>query len=1658
MNELFDIEKFNLISDEENYYFFRALEPGDIDDIKNGIIKEENEYKRLRTDSKRWEEKHQEKARWNEESKISLEEIYNHIKVHYSLQTNCISLTSNANIVRTYGETFSDKYVIIKVPKKDMGEKVFHAGQYMLDEIQKQIEKKIEEGKISNSILNELERIDKSKTSNEIQEIIKKRYKTKEKIENKTAKMKKGIKYKSPHARISSWQSLDEEQTLEKNKIVAKLTVLEQKKIIEPLMKYSSNNNILIQTVGSAFASGEQIYYGDIEGKQIIEASKEIIDIFSLLQQVEGQDKKIVEELKRKVIQFVIEGRKIEIPEKSIIKDEIKAKEDISIEEMYELTDGKVEYGKASDIVKNIFYLAKGQAMARILSNELRKITNNDSRYEKIIKYIEKNGYEIEPKISTRVSNRGYKLSESVNLNLKPNEIEMVNQIRKLSDKEQEEIIHNRGISNINEIMTSNFSKVKNEEKISKERYYAEAIFSMYDWQKIGIEEFSVEEKENLIKKMEEKDCIRIYQKLEEKGIEKSDIPRILLNTIMGKKGELNEELSIERVERFLGYYDVANTGIKLRPYQQKATDNTDKIFENNKFASVILPTGGGKSFVVLDQLMKHKDEKILYLAPQNEILEQMKDYIVKYIHGPANTLGKTKDQIVAEVFKNIKFATYQSLLKKDEEELKEQYDFIVLDELHRTGASEWGEKLNILLKNQKPTTKVLGITATPRRDVDGKDMSNEIAQLLGYTQKEAVNGKHIAMNMSLINAIRLGLVVNPKLISCAYTLKTDGSSDRLKEKIEQIKDINEKNKKLEQYDELRKKLDIAEGIPEILQANVKKGGKYIVFLPMIEEVEDEDGNKIGRKKGTAKIKEYERKIEEYFKGSDIKPNFHSMLGEYGDKSNEKRLEKFQNSNTDNVEFMLVINKANEGLHIKGLDGMIWLRPLDEKSKTLYLQQLGRVIYSEDPDNPTKDEKRPVVIDLVNNTLKVKWNEEITGQDNIEIMKIIIDWVEKHDEMLPDINSSDKDEVEYAKVLKEIQNKYKKYLKGDNENLNEKQIGEIKLILSLGNEIDLWQSELPNKINKKDEKGKNQKKLENNYKKFFDIEGIERDFVELEDIVEKECIHGSIQEEILKFLEKVGRLPIGKKKGEGTLYARWRVSEEKRTLEKYVGRDIEEVPKGYYEFIKQMRKYGYGLKKKTLQEEVLEFLEKERRLPNANKKEEKVFYQKWRISEEKRKLEEYAEREVEEVPEEYQEFVRQMREYGYGLKKKTLKEGVLEILEKDGRLPNANKKEEKTLYQKWRISEEKRILEEYVGKEIEEIPEEYREFVRQMRKYGYGLKKKTLQEEVLEIVEKEGRLPSGTRTRKRKREGALYQKWRISKEKRILEEYAGKEVEEVPEEYREFIKQMRKYGYGLKKKTLQEEVLETVEKEGRLPSETRKRERALYKSWLKSEEKRMLEKYAGREVEEVPEEYREFIKQMRKYGYGLMKKILKEEIIEFVNKEGRLPSGKIKGEEKLYRKWRLSEEKRILEEYVGKEIEEIPEEYQEFVRKMREYGYGLIKKILKEEIIEFVNKEGRLPSGTKKREITLYQKWRISEEKRILEEYTGREVKEVPEEYQEFVRQMREYGIINVYKGRKPKEIVQASIGSIKNIELIDKENKVLHDLIEKNKNKLKEE
>ena len=1190
MEEMFDIEKFNVISDEENYYFFRSLEPGDIKDLEEGNIKDENgKYIRLRTDRERWEGTHSIEPRWNAESTVTLEEMYNHIKMHYSLETNCISLSSNANVARTYGETFSDKYVMIKVPKKEMGQRVYNAGQYMLAEIDKKVQERIAKGNIPEEVLEDFRKIDEATESKELKEIIKVKYTAPEGIDISKSGMKKGIIYKAPLARVSSFQALDDEQTLEKNKIVAKLTILEQKGLMGPAVPRIKTNSELIKTLGSAFASGEQIYYGDIEGSRVTDISKEFLDMFALIQQAESQDKKVVNELKTELVKYIINGGKLEVPEGSTLRNDGTPRTDISIEEMYQITEGKVEYGQASSIVKNMYYLSKGQANARILAGMLRKITENNPKYEEIIKYIENNGFEIEPKITTRKSNTGYRISESVNLNLKPNEIGLVDSIKNLTDEEQMQIIQDRGLSNVRDIMTSNFAKMQTMETIEKEDYFASAIADMYDWGSLNIEEISVAERNELIQKLKQSNCVSIYEKLKEAGIENKDIPTAVIN--MASKGRLNEilqtenyveqiqenieeitqGLSIEQVERYLGYYDVKGTGIELRDYQQDAVNKADEIYKEKRYASIILPTGGGKTYVALTEMLQYgktaeeiaieenqielgkiayktNNKKMLYLAPSNEILEQTKDRIIEHIRGKVGITGKNKDEIIAEVFKNLQFATYQSLITKaGKETLEKQYDFIIFDELHRTGAEKWEEALNKLLENQLETTKVLGITATPRRDADDRNMADEIAQKLGYTDEEIRAEKHIATKIELKEAIQLGMVVNPKVVSCEYNLLTDGSMENLAEQINEIEDENERKKKLEQYDKLRKNLESAEGIPEILKQNVKKGGKYIVFIPV-------GGNEEG-KDSIDKVKEWEKQISEYLKNSGIEPEYYSMLGTYSDKENERQLEGFESEKSDKTKFMIVMNKLNEGVHVEGVNGILWFRPLDENSKILYKQQIGRVITSIDPNNPPKDEDRPVVMDFANNTQRVNIDKEIktnNRKNDLELLTIVVDWVKSHGGNLPQVTSTSNQERRYAATLYRIQQKYIEYRNEIvNEGITEDERNNIENIIAKGEEIELWDREL-----ERITKDESDKILEVDS---FELKGNLHDFVELENEVKGLPKVNTIDIfiEKLEKLQEIG-VDVSKIKIKDTILDLVKRTKTKENDEKLI-REIEEI-------------------------------------------------------------------------------------------------------------------------------------------------------------------------------------------------------------------------------------------------------------------------------------------------------------------------------------------------------------------------------------------------------------------------------------------------------------------------------------------------------------------
>ncbi len=316
MEELLSIENFNIIQDEENYYFFRALNMADNNDVEQGVtVSEDDKIERIRTDRERYLEV----PKYTEESKVSLEEMYDHIKMHYRKDTNCISLTSNSNIAITYGRgSYKDKYVIIKIPKRELGETTFVAGQYMLkqiySEIQQTLEKLPEEKK--KEILEIFGKIENANDSKTLREIITKRYVAKsEEMAPSKAHPREGIKYSRPKSRISSYQSLNEEQLLEVNKVYAKLAILKNENELKHVIQHSSNSK-LRETIGSAFSSAELIHYGEIKQESILEIPKEVVDIFALIQQVDGIDKNKVEELKLALITEVQKGANIPtIPE-----------------------------------------------------------------------------------------------------------------------------------------------------------------------------------------------------------------------------------------------------------------------------------------------------------------------------------------------------------------------------------------------------------------------------------------------------------------------------------------------------------------------------------------------------------------------------------------------------------------------------------------------------------------------------------------------------------------------------------------------------------------------------------------------------------------------------------------------------------------------------------------------------------------------------------------------------------------------------------------------------------------------------------------------------------------------------------------------------------------------------------------------------------------------------------------------------------------------------------------------------------------------------------------------------------------------------------------------------------------------------------------------
>ena len=381
---------------------------------------------------------------------------------------------------------------------------------------------------------------------------------------------------------------------------------------------------------------------------------------------------------------------------------------------------------------------------------------------------------------------------------------------------------------------------------------------------------------------------------------------------------------------------------LELQEHQQDAYNAVQKTYEQGNRAAVVIPTGCGKSFIALKLMKDNKDKNILFLAPTIAIKNQMYNYIAKYIVGEEPTSERPAKKIAKEHFPNLEIRLYQTLLKVSDEDMEKYHaDIIIMDELHRTGAEKWGEKVNTLLE-KNPNAKILGLTATPER----MDEQNVIDKLFEG---------NISYELTLVEALRRRILKSPQYVKCDYALGE--YIEGLKEAIDSCSDEKTKSELQKKVEQMRRIVEEAEGIPELFKNNIqKKDGKYIIFCKDKEHMEL-----------------LQSKVSEWFGEIDSEPETYSVYSGKTERKNNEDIKNFETSKSEHLKLLFCVDMLNEGVHIEGVSGVIMARPTD--SRIVYLQQLGRAL-SSDPSG-----EQTIIFDLVNNYVKNNLDAEVNGRN-----------------------------------------------------------------------------------------------------------------------------------------------------------------------------------------------------------------------------------------------------------------------------------------------------------------------------------------------------------------------------------------------------------------------------------------------------------------------------------------------------------------------------------------------------------------------------------------------------------------------------------------------------------------------------------------------------
>ena len=347
---------------------------------------------------------------------------------------------------------------------------------------------------------------------------------------------------------------------------------------------------------------------------------------------------------------------------------------------------------------------------------------------------------------------------------------------------------------------------------------------------------------------------------------------------------------------------------VELYPHNEAAYRAIMRGFKQHRIGAVVQATGTGKSYLLARYIADHAKENILVFAPNITILDEIR-----------KAVGFSIPQVT--------YRTFQSLIRNREDNGLLRADHILIDEFHHFGAEIWGSALQEVIENN-PCAYVLGKSATPIRPegmIDTVDLYFE---------------GNLFYELTLPQAWYYNILPVPILVQSAYGL--DNELDRLQRKLERS------GCSVRRRERIQKKLDLARvdfkgalGASSVIRKFLPESvRKLLVFC-----------------RDLADLRQMVPEVCDWLTqaGRSITPfEIHHAQSE---QENQRLLAAFREE-SDRLHVLFSVNMLIEGLHVEGVDAVLFLRRTE--SYIVTLQQLGRCL-------DAGSGKQPVVLDFVNN-------------------------------------------------------------------------------------------------------------------------------------------------------------------------------------------------------------------------------------------------------------------------------------------------------------------------------------------------------------------------------------------------------------------------------------------------------------------------------------------------------------------------------------------------------------------------------------------------------------------------------------------------------------------------------------------------------------------